>query len=190
MQRLLRRRATKPAASPTRATAAAACRTAAYDLLVTITTCPASRAWTCCRPRANPCRSAGGAGSGYVTAEIETNRPGGRRALIHKPNDVEGAVPRWTSSFMARAEWALPAAAPAPLRCLYLDSDLLVLDKPSGLLCVPGKAGQTRLPERTRARAVAGRAHRAPAGLPPRGWWCCTPPCSAARLERRLCPAP
>lgn len=40
---------------------------------------------------------------------------------------------------MARVEWALPAAAPAPLRCLYLDSDLLVLDKPSGLLCVPGK---------------------------------------------------
>ena len=40
---------------------------------------------------------------------------------------------------MARVEWALPAAAPAPLRCLYLDSDLLVLDKPRGLLCVPGK---------------------------------------------------
>ena len=40
---------------------------------------------------------------------------------------------------MARAEWALPVPVPAPLRCLYLDSDLLVLDKPSGLLCVPGK---------------------------------------------------
>ena len=55
---------------------------------------------------------------------------------------------------MARVEWALPAAAPAPLRCLYLDSDLLVLDKPSGLLCVPGRGPdkQDCLSERAQAQ--------------------------------------
>lgn len=33
----------------------------------------------------------------------------------------------------------MTAPCPADLRCLHVDEDLLVLDKPAGLLCVPGR---------------------------------------------------
>ncbi|MDB5731365.1 MAG: pseudouridine synthase, partial [Variovorax sp.] len=46
---------------------------------------------------------------------------------------------------------ALPA--PAPLEVVYLDDHLMVLDKPAGLLCVPGRGADKQ--DCLSARALA-----------------------------------
>ncbi len=60
----------------------------------------------------------------------------------------------------------------ADVQAVHEDADLLVLQKPAGLLCVPGRGPrQARLPERS-APSNTGRAHSSCTGWtrPPQAW--------------------
>jgi two-component system cell cycle sensor histidine kinase/response regulator CckA len=73
--------------------------------------------------------------SGYVTAEIEQAAMAeGARALIHKPNDVEELCATVERLIMPGMTLLADGR-----HCLHEDADLLVLAKPAGLLCVPGR---------------------------------------------------
>ena len=74
--------------------------------------------------------------SGYVTPELESRAMAeGANALIYKPNDVNELCETVERLIDAAAAWPLTTT----LEVLHVDAHWIIVNKPSGLLAVPGK---------------------------------------------------